>query len=70
MLYGCGDFLNDYEGIGGYEDYRDDLGLMYFASMDPSTGKLVELQMTRSDQIFQGESSIKGRRALAGRYSK
>jgi poly-gamma-glutamate synthesis protein (capsule biosynthesis protein) len=46
ILYGCGDFLNDYEGIGGYEDYRADLGLMYFASMDPSTGKLVQLQMT------------------------
>lgn len=46
ILYGCGDFLNDYEGIGGNEFYREDLGLMYFASMDPSTGKLVELQMT------------------------
>jgi poly-gamma-glutamate synthesis protein (capsule biosynthesis protein) len=46
ILYGCGDFLNDYEGISGYEYYRDDLGLMYFASMDPSTGKLVQLQMT------------------------
>jgi poly-gamma-glutamate capsule biosynthesis protein CapA/YwtB (metallophosphatase superfamily) len=46
ILYGCGDFLNDYEGIGGYGHYRDDLGLMYFASMDPSSGKLVELQMT------------------------
>ena len=46
ILYGCGDFLNDYEGIGGYEYYRDDLGFMYFASMDPSTGKLVQLQMT------------------------
>ncbi len=46
ILYGCGDFLNDYEGIGGHEYYRDDLGLMYFASMDPSTGKLVQLQMT------------------------
>jgi len=45
ILYGCGDFLNDYEGIGGYEYYRADLGLMYFASMDPSTGKLVRLQM-------------------------
>jgi poly-gamma-glutamate synthesis protein (capsule biosynthesis protein) len=30
ILYGCGDFLNDYEGIRGYEDYRDDLALMYF----------------------------------------
>ena len=46
ILYGCGDFLNDYEGIGGYEYYRDDLGLMYFATMDPSTGKLVQLEMT------------------------
>ncbi|HEX9113927.1 MAG TPA: CapA family protein [Nitrospirota bacterium] len=46
ILYGCGDFLNDYEGIGGYEYFRADLGLMYFASMDQATGKLVGLQMT------------------------
>jgi poly-gamma-glutamate capsule biosynthesis protein CapA/YwtB (metallophosphatase superfamily) len=46
ILYGCGDFLNDYEGIGGYEHYRSDLGLMYFVSMDPSTAKFVQLQMT------------------------
>jgi len=46
ILYGCGDFLNDYEGIAGYEAYHDDLGLMYFASMERSTGKLVCLQMT------------------------
>jgi poly-gamma-glutamate synthesis protein (capsule biosynthesis protein) len=46
IIYGCGDFLNDYEGIGGNEYYRDDLGLMYFASMEPSTGKLVRLEMT------------------------
>jgi poly-gamma-glutamate synthesis protein (capsule biosynthesis protein) len=46
IIYGCGDFLNDYEGIGGYEEFRADLGLMYFLSMDPSTGKLVNLEMT------------------------
>jgi poly-gamma-glutamate synthesis protein (capsule biosynthesis protein) len=46
ILYGCGDFLNDYEGISGYEDYRDDLGLIYFASIEPSTGRLVGLRMT------------------------
>lgn len=46
ILYGCGDFLNDYEGIGGGEDFRPDLTLMYFVSVDPSTGKLVHLQMT------------------------
>lgn len=26
ILYGCGDFINDYEGIAGYETYRPDLG--------------------------------------------
>jgi len=46
VLYGCGDFLNDYEGIRGYEQFRSDLALMYFASVDPSTGALVRLQMT------------------------
>jgi poly-gamma-glutamate synthesis protein (capsule biosynthesis protein) len=45
IIYGCGDFLNDYEGISGYEYFRDDLGLMYFVSVDPSTGKLVYLRM-------------------------
>lgn len=46
IIYGSGDFLNDYEGIMGHENYRDDLGLMYFVSVDTSTGRLVRLQMT------------------------
>jgi poly-gamma-glutamate capsule biosynthesis protein CapA/YwtB (metallophosphatase superfamily) len=46
ILYGCGDFINDYEGIGGYEEYRDDLVLMYFPRIDPQTGRLIELQIT------------------------
>jgi poly-gamma-glutamate capsule biosynthesis protein CapA/YwtB (metallophosphatase superfamily) len=29
ILYGCGDFLNDYEGISGYEKYRGDLVAAY-----------------------------------------
>jgi poly-gamma-glutamate capsule biosynthesis protein CapA/YwtB (metallophosphatase superfamily) len=45
VLYGCGDFLNDYEGIWGYEDFRGDLGLMYFASLDPENGELLSLRM-------------------------
>ncbi len=45
ILYGCGDFLSDYEGIGGYEGFRDDLALMYFVSMDVSTGRLIDLTM-------------------------
>ncbi len=46
ILYGCGDFLNDYEGIGGLESFRGDLALMYFVNVDSSTGDLLDLQMT------------------------
>ncbi|MFZ1883550.1 MAG: CapA family protein [Rhodoplanes sp.] len=46
ILYGCGDFLNDYEGITGCEEFRGDLALMYFASIDAGTGALVRLDLT------------------------
>ncbi|MHC2991840.1 poly-gamma-glutamate biosynthesis protein, partial [Pontibacter sp. HJ8] len=45
ILYGAGDFINDYEGISGNEQYRDDLTLMYFPHLDPATGKLKALKM-------------------------
>ncbi|HMA24742.1 MAG TPA: CapA family protein, partial [Gemmatimonadaceae bacterium] len=45
IFYGCGDFLNDYEGIHGPKDYRDDLTLMYFPSLDARTGNLMSLEM-------------------------
>jgi len=46
ILYGCGDFLNDYEGIEGYEEYRADLPLMYFVDVDPTSGDLAALELT------------------------
>jgi poly-gamma-glutamate capsule biosynthesis protein CapA/YwtB (metallophosphatase superfamily) len=45
VLYGCGDFLQDYEGISGHEEYRGDLVLMYFPTLDPSSGRLLRLSM-------------------------
>lgn len=45
VLYGCGDFLNDYEGIGGYEAFRDDLVLMYFADVAPANGAVVGAEL-------------------------
>jgi poly-gamma-glutamate synthesis protein (capsule biosynthesis protein) len=45
ILYGCGDLVDDYEGIGGYESYRPDLRLLYLARLDPGSGCLVELRM-------------------------
>jgi poly-gamma-glutamate synthesis protein (capsule biosynthesis protein) len=38
ILYGCGDFINDYEGIGGHEEYRSDLAGMYFVEIEPGQG--------------------------------
>jgi poly-gamma-glutamate synthesis protein (capsule biosynthesis protein) len=43
ILYGCGDLLNDYEGICGYEEYRDDLGLLYFAAVSPALPMALEM---------------------------
>jgi poly-gamma-glutamate synthesis protein (capsule biosynthesis protein) len=45
VLYGCGDLINDYEGIGGYEEFRDDLTLMYFPRVSAFDGKLETLDM-------------------------
>jgi poly-gamma-glutamate synthesis protein (capsule biosynthesis protein) len=45
ILYGCGDFLNDYEGITGYEGYRGDLALLYAASFDTVSKELIELEI-------------------------
>jgi poly-gamma-glutamate synthesis protein (capsule biosynthesis protein) len=46
VLYGSGDFINDYEGIGGYEEFRGDLALMYVATVESRSGRLVQLAMT------------------------
>jgi poly-gamma-glutamate capsule biosynthesis protein CapA/YwtB (metallophosphatase superfamily) len=45
ILYGCGGCIDDYEGITGYEEYRDDLRLLYFVSLQPGTGELAALRM-------------------------
>jgi poly-gamma-glutamate synthesis protein (capsule biosynthesis protein) len=40
VLYGCGDFIDDYEGISGYERYHDDLVLAYLVTTDPAREQL------------------------------
>jgi poly-gamma-glutamate capsule biosynthesis protein CapA/YwtB (metallophosphatase superfamily) len=52
ILYGCGDFLTDYEGISGYEMFRGDLALMYLIELNSCsgeliTGRLVPMRMRR-----------------------
>ena len=45
ILYGCGECIDDYEGIHGYEEFRSDLMLLYFPTIDRATGRLVHLRM-------------------------
>ncbi len=46
ILYGCGDFINDYEGIQGHEEYRGELRLAYSVSVRPEDGTLERLELT------------------------
>lgn len=45
VLYGCGDLLNDYEGIQGHESFRPELALMYFPVIDIRSGELAALTL-------------------------
>ncbi|NEX91277.1 CapA family protein [Caulobacter sp. 17J65-9] len=45
ILYGAGDFLNDYEGISGEEGYRGDLAVMWFVDLHRKTGALAGLEL-------------------------
>ena len=62
ILYGCGDFLNDYEGIRGYEEYRGDLPLMYFADVAPGGTlaglEIVPLQIRKFQLIHPSKQDI------------
>jgi len=63
ILYGCGDFLNDYEGISGYEEYRDDLVVMYFVDLALTNGdvcgvELVPLQIRKFQLVRPSNSDI------------
>jgi poly-gamma-glutamate synthesis protein (capsule biosynthesis protein) len=45
VLYGCGDLVDDYEGISGYESYRDDLRVLYLVTVEAATGRLAGARM-------------------------
>lgn len=44
IVYGCGDLLNDYEGIGGYGSLRCDVGCLYALTLDDA-GELQQLEI-------------------------
>ncbi|WP_280233605.1 CapA family protein [Nocardia cyriacigeorgica] len=61
ILYGCGDVIDDYEGIGGHESYRPDLRLLYLVTLDgtdvtvrmlPLCIRRIRLQRTDHEQTL------------------
>jgi poly-gamma-glutamate synthesis protein (capsule biosynthesis protein) len=49
VLYGTGDFIDDYEGISGYEEFRDDLRLLFLPTLEVGSGRLTQLRVA----VFQ-----------------
>lgn len=45
VLHGCGDLVNDYEGIPPQGRHRSDLGCLYGVSLDRATGRLTALEI-------------------------
>jgi poly-gamma-glutamate synthesis protein (capsule biosynthesis protein) len=45
VLYGCGDLLNDYEGIGPRGPRRSDVGCLYAVTLEANSGRLQALEV-------------------------
>jgi poly-gamma-glutamate capsule biosynthesis protein CapA/YwtB (metallophosphatase superfamily) len=45
ILYGCGDLLTDYEGIGGHDSFQGELGALYLPTVEPASGKVTRLEL-------------------------
>ena len=48
ILYGCGDLINDYEGIEGHEEYRPEIRVLYVVDLDVHGMSRLELVPMRA----------------------
>lgn len=71
IIYGSGDFVNDYEGIGGYEHYRPWLSPMYFVTVSAMTCGLERLEIVpmRLRRFRLTQASADDRRWLRDKLS-
>lgn len=75
ILYGCGDFVDDYEGIRGHERYRDDLRLLYLVTVEPGTGtpaavRMVPLQARRMRLVRASHEDAEWLRTVLNRVGR
>ncbi len=45
VLYGCGDFINDYEGIETKQFFRDDISMMYLITLNTNSKDLIDVTL-------------------------
>jgi poly-gamma-glutamate synthesis protein (capsule biosynthesis protein) len=63
ILYGCGDLVNDYEGIAGYEAFEPGVRALYFPAFEAQSGRLarfdivpVRMRRLRLERASEAES--------------
>lgn len=68
ILYGCGDLINDYEGIGPEGLFDPSAVCLYFAGIDPADGALRRLEIVpmRLRRLQLVRADERTRQALAG----
>lgn len=70
ILYGCGDLINDYEGISGHEEYRPDLGLVYRVELSDSLLDRLEVVPVRRLRFRLTMAGREDRRWLAATLTR
>ena len=72
IIYGCGDFVTDYEGIGGYENYRPSLAPMYFVTVNLHSRQVerLEIELLRLRRFRLTKSSARDRRWLRNKLNE
>ncbi|WP_280401167.1 CapA family protein [Nocardia carnea] len=73
ILYGCGDVIDDYEGIGGHESYRPELRLLYLVTLElggPTTVRMLPLRIRRIRLERAGSADTRWLRTVLGDISR
>jgi poly-gamma-glutamate synthesis protein (capsule biosynthesis protein) len=72
IFYGCGDFITDYEGIGGNELFHSWLSPMYFVTLDLAARQLrsIEIDVMRLRQFRLVEASGDDKRWLRNKLNE
>ena len=72
IIYGSGDFVNDYEGIGGHEQYRPWISPMYFVTVSAATRRLERFEIVAMQlrRFRLGQASAEDRRWLRDKLNE